>query len=221
MKDRQTTDRTTTRPARAAAAALLLVGTLALTGCTGSSTDDNTTRPTDAEPYTRTPDPIPIYTPSPREQNIADAKDALLNYIQVSNAVAQDYYHGWEEKLLSLTTGDQAVYVREFYGQAEGLGYHQVGEKSVSNLGLKNNGYQEDPSGGGLERVEFTACVDYSQVQLLMPDGQDDNASPGRYPASITVLHVPAMDEQGNALPDQPGRWAVDTFSVNYEGAQC
>ena len=163
--------------------------------------------------------PAPTYTgtdfiPESRAQNVADAMSAFMTYIQVSDEVAQDHFHGWEEKVWPLAAGDVQRWHKDYSPQAEAEGYYQVGERVVESVRLKENGYSENRRTGG-GRVELGACIDSSGLQVVAPGSQDDGIPPGRYSVSVVMVHAPEKDDWGNLVPGKPGNWWISSYSVD------
>ncbi|MCL2091801.1 MAG: hypothetical protein FWH11_11510 [Micrococcales bacterium] len=166
--------------------------------------------------------PAPTYTgtdfiPESRAQNVADAMSAFTTYVRVSDEVAQDGFHGWEDKLIPLTSSKVWAWHEDYSPRAEVEGYYQVGGRVVESVRLKENGYIEDKS-RGMDSVYLGACIDSSGLQVVAPGSQDDGVPPGRYSVLVRVAHWPEKDAWGQPVPGKPGKWTVDLYSVDDPG---
>ncbi len=167
--------------------------------------------------------PAPTYTgtdyiPESQARNVADAMAAFTTYIRVSDEVAQDGFRDWEKKLMPLTGGDVEVWHEDYSPRAEAEGYRQVGERVVESMRLKENGYVVSTDGNGMAILYLGACVDSSGLRLVAPGSQDDGIPPGRYSVSVEVVHWPEKDDWNQLVPGKPGRWVVDSYSVDGSG---
>lgn len=184
---------------------MLVVGALVgVAGCTHDSSDAAGTSPADSQTLlTDLPDP-PELPANPARDNVEAAVAAYQNYVAVRDTVRQDHFRDWETKVLPLTSADEADWVASFFSQAVELGRYQVGANTVSHIKLAGEGYSEDPTGAGHERVVLEACLDTSGAQALGAEGQDTDVpgSRGRFVATVTVQHLTVFDEQGAVVED-------------------
>jgi len=205
-----------TRTAVVGVVGVMLAGALALAGCTSGATPDTSSSPS------RTP--VATVTPKSRDQKIADAEAALVNYIKVSDEVRQDHFHHWSDKLASLTSSTVQEWNQKYNPEAESAGYYQIGTRSVEKVvprSVDGGLHEGSPAKGTTDGADLVACIDSSGVQLVMPedfdlDGQDANPPPGRYSVSVSLIYWPAGGAQGGSSPSMSGRWRVDDYSIDW-----
>ncbi len=170
---------------------LLVVATLSATACQP--------QPSSA-PTTAGPTP----TPTRERSEIAfdDAEAAYRNYMEVYDQVAQDYYRGWQEKLLPLEGESTQEDVATYFAEGEINGYHQVGDTVID--GVEAWQYEEGDHSTGRETVKLRVCIDSTGVQDLSPEGVDmlGEDTAGRYFHVVTMKHEPRLADDGRVLPD-------------------
>ena len=183
--------RATTTTARTLLAAALVATTLSATAC-------------QSEPAPAPASSQPTTTPTQSREQVAytDAEAAQRNYTEVSDQVAQDYYRGWQEKMLPLTSESVHQEVIEYFSEGENGGYHQVGDTVISSV--EAWGYEEEDHAAGRETVELRVCIDSSGVQDLSPDGINmlGEGTTGRFFFVVSMKHEPELNENGVPLPD-------------------
>lgn len=198
--------------------AVVVVG-LVLAGCTGKDKPETTTS---APTRTATTAPITEEPPDPRQVNTDNAVAAYQNYVEVQNSVAQDYFNGWQDKVMPLVSGDHADWVHWYYTQAAAAGRHQVGANIVRSVTVTE--YAEDPTGAEMERIVLRACVDSTDVQSLDTGGNNQlvPGTMGRFTTTITMQHMTVFNEQGGVAEDPHGQawWRVSVLDRD-TGSAC
>lgn len=204
--------RTTRRPLPVGLALLATLG-LVLTGCTRDDPDATATSSADGRTLTTPLPDLPERPVDPAREHVDNAIAAYRNYVEVRDTVRQDHFRDWEDKVLPLTSADEADWVAWYFPQAVELGHYQVGADVVSNVVLAGEGYSEDPTGAGHERAVFEVCLDTSGRQELGSQGQDTSVpgSHGRFIATVTMQRQTMLDEQGAVMEDPYGQswWRV------------
>ncbi|MDR3068767.1 MAG: hypothetical protein LBU50_04615, partial [Cellulomonas sp.] len=154
---------------RAVLGAVVVMALLA--GCSGEpGSEPTSTLPglEDLPSVDWTPAPQP---PDPVQASKEAATSAYLNYVEVRDAVRQDYFNGWEEKVYPLTSGAHAEWVYSYFSEVAAMGRHQVGTTAARNVAVVE--YYEDPTGTGHEQVVLNVCLDSTGVQSIDADGID------------------------------------------------
>jgi len=195
----------------------LLVGSLALAGCSKSGTAEPTgtaTPPRGSIPQATGPTATP--TLSVREQSIAAAEAAFLHYNDAQNASAQNSYEGWMETVQPLLTGEFMMNRYNHYQRRLG-GYRQTGADKVEILDVKSADAGE---------VVLMVCADDSDVDVIGPDGTSAYTGlHARQLVEVTVRRtLPADPETGELLndedPQQQDWWRIGDLVVQ-SGETC
>ncbi|MCL2090039.1 MAG: hypothetical protein FWH11_02245 [Micrococcales bacterium] len=144
------------------------------------------------------------------------AKAAYKNYMDVQNAVGQDYFRGWDTEVIPLLVGDFAWNRRNAAQKYDGGQYYQVGEDKILTLTVMKSDEWE---------VVMNVCIDSSSVHIIGPDGvsvHDGSLEP--WLSVVTVMRGVPIDEQGNPIDDSDPfgqEWWRVAGSVWQEGATC
>lgn len=185
----------------------LAVAGLVLVGCSHKSNPEPAAT---ATPTTSSPTPTDTAPPDPAITSPDEAVNAYLNYVDVRNAVGQDWYRDWQTKYLPLTTGEETNSVDASVGNLVGQGYHSVGSTVVKTIPEVVTYDDTDPFGN--YQAELRTCVDASDVEFVA-DGHDTlRANPdGRFYFEIVMRRVVNSDADGVVLPDPYGQgwWRV------------
>ena len=188
------------------AAMALLLGGLALPACTGKNEPGETgmtsagatARPTVSAPSD------PVHTS--REE----ARNAYVNYVEVRNAVRQDYYRDWDSKYLPLAVGDEMKLIETRASARAAQGYRQIGAAVVTTT--PEIVTYDDTDSRGNYRAEMRACVDTSDVEFVADGRVSSRATPsGRFYFEIRMQRVVGRDSSGAVEHDKFGQgwWRV------------
>jgi hypothetical protein len=188
----------------------LAVAGFILAGCTKPDPEVTyfTGGPTEAETVTAAPT---TEAPSdPMQTSRDEARNAYLNYAEVRNAVALDYFRDWEDKFLSLTTGDEGVAVVANWSVLAEQGYHMQGAIVMKTSPEILEYDDADPMGN--YRAELKVCVDTSDVELVAEGKDTRRAYPdGRFYYTVVMQRVVNYDAEDNVIGDPHGQgwWRV------------
>lgn len=194
------------------AGGLVVVVSLLGAGC--HSPDPGVT-PGQSLPSVSRPAPEPSPVPS-QYHPVTAAKAAFQNYMDVQNAVGQDYYRGWDTKVIPLLTGpyaDNRRKISDKYGEGQ---YYQVGEDRVLYMNVTRSDEIE---------VVMDVCVASSGVRVIAPDGTPVyEGGPEPYLNVVVVERLVPVDDQGNLIDgsDPFGQeWWRTSSAIEQEGATC
>jgi hypothetical protein len=140
----------------------------------------------------------------------------------VRNAVQQNYYDGWQDKVAPLVSGDHAEWVHWYFTQSADGGFHQVGARVVRSVTVAE--YSEDPTGAANERIVLSVCVDSTDVQSLDADGNNQLApgTTGRFVTTVTMQHLTVFDGQGGVVEDPTGQAWWRVYGLDQDaGSSC
>lgn len=202
---------------------LVLVSGSLLVGCSHHS-DGTEPTATTTVPVPSTAPAVEVTTPPPDPEQV-DTDNAIAayeNYVQVRDAVRQDYFNGWEEKVLPLTSGDEADWVAWYFSQGAQYGQHQVGSSAVGDVFVDE--YSPDPTGAGHEQVVLRVCLDNSGIQSLDPSGtnQLDPTGIGRFWTAVIMQRQTNFDGQGQVMEDPYGwSWWRVASEKRDRGSSC
>jgi len=175
----------------------------------------------DAGPTASGPVVTPSPTPTQSREDVAkeQAETAYRNYMGVVDEVSANYYHGWQDKVLPLIAEPAIDDVTAWFTEGETNGYHQVGQRKVGTVSSES--YGPDTAGEGRETVQFQVCIDSTNIMDLSPEGTDEYGTAGRYLTNVTMVRIPAVDEQGVAVDDAADPygqawWRMSSGIMNY-----
>ena len=184
----------------------LAATTLAVPLAACTPTDDPTPTPPPTVSESATPTPTTTPTLSERDQNIADARAAYLDFVAADDAAAQTGFLDRDLAIaaLSLTSGDAREAMVSRQAAFEQHGIVQTGSTVVKSLEATD--YTEDPGELGMHSVKLRACVDPSDVDTLR-DGE--STQPSDQYVGPRIVYVEVLR--------QPGAWLVDTVDPRPE----
>lgn len=205
MNTRRTTGHRVVRCA--VAGGLVVAVSLLAAGCRGADPAPTPSQDPLSSPAKVETEPSP--TPSQYDP-VTAAKAAYTNYMDVQNAVGQDYLRGWDTKVMPLLIGGMAENRRQIsqeYGEGQ---YYQVGEDKILYMKVtKHNEFE----------VIMDVCIDSSSVHIIGPDGasvHDGRPEPRLAVVTVVQLLVPENEQD----PVGQGWWRV-ADSVTQTGAAC
>lgn len=181
----------------------LALTALVLTGCTDKPAPTSTSASSaTVVPTTKAPTDL-------LQTNVDEARNAYLNYVEVSNHVTQDFFRNWDTKFLDLTTGEERMAVTTSWSALADQGYHAEGSVVVTVPEIL---VYEDSDPLGNYRAEMRSCVDTGGVELVAEGRDTIQPSPdGRFYFMIVMQRMVSYDAEGNVLqdPQAQGWWRV------------
>ena len=167
-------------------------------GCSPGSPDETSTS---SATTSATPTGTPTTDPAAaQEQAFVDAATAALTaLVATSDEIGQAGYADWAP-MAGLVGGDLRVRAQDLHEQRAASGSRQTGSTTIDDVTVAE--YDAGPDGGGRERVVLDACVDTSDVDIVLADGTSrlDPDEPTRLVVRYTVQNT-------------DGHWTVDDIA--------
>jgi len=182
---------------RAAAVALVLVGTLSASGCASEAPA--------ADP-TPTPSATPLFASD--EEALAAAEEAYAAYLAVTDEIFAD---GGKhpERLLEVATQEVLDAQREGYTTAAENGWQGIGSTRLDSVSLE----QYDPT-NSQSMVSIYGCVDLANVDVVDSSGVSvvSPTRPDRAPFEITLNSSGDLSSPLIVSGERP--WTGEDFCV-------
>ncbi|WP_135849370.1 hypothetical protein [Serinibacter arcticus] len=167
-----------TTAARACAAVAVVALGLGLAACSPDpepAPEETTTRIVEdpsTGTTTETPSPSPTETPTltPEEENIAAAKQTVVDYYAAVDEVARGGYSTWTDKLIGYWASPDVANLNSVAFQAAAdQGRRSDGATKISGFAVLE--YTANPDQPGYERVHLEYCGDYTETTTYDRDG--------------------------------------------------
>lgn len=187
---------------RTASATICVAAMLLLTACNGDGGDDPTTPPPSTGPTTTEPATTPSTEPSLtyEEDRIASAQAFVEAYYAESNAVMQDGYEDWSDRLGPFFSSAEVwAEQSQIWEVLAGIGGFTTGGTEV--LSFEVTDWQPDPDELGADQVAFDVCLDTSGAVVFDDDGtkapDDEQPTDIPYIAHVRLTGEPDDSDLG------------------------
>jgi hypothetical protein len=145
-------------------------------------------------PSTPTPEP-PL---TAEQQAVAEAEAAYRAYLALDDRISSTLpfgadYGAYEQAFRDVATGVALTDAGLAAGDLAAAGQRATGDTRVASLEVVSVSLRDD--GDYVPEVVFEACEDFSDVDVLGPEGQSlkDSDGPTRYQTLVTVRNYPEL----------------------------